>query len=80
MNNTEVFHAADGSGYDFFTDQILDMDSRNPSVAARLAGAFEIKTRLDTARQNQIAERLKTILAAKPSENLAEITGKILEA
>ena len=36
MGNAELFHKIDGSGYRFFTDQVLDMDSRNPPIAARL--------------------------------------------
>lgn len=34
--NPRHFHAADGSGYDFVADQILQVDSKNPQVAARL--------------------------------------------
>ena len=30
------FHAADGSGYDFLVERILELDSLNPQVAARM--------------------------------------------
>ncbi|MGB0906468.1 MAG: aminopeptidase N [Maricaulaceae bacterium] len=80
MNNPEVFHAANGSGYAFYAQQVLDMDSRNPSVAARLAGALEIRSRLDKHRQDQIKTELEMILASKPSANVGEIVGKILNS
>jgi len=76
MGNTELFHKIDGSGYDFFTDQVLDMDSRNPQIAARLLGAFEIWRKLDTDRQSLIAAQLDHIIASKPSKNVLEIAEK----
>lgn len=80
MSNPTLFHAISGAGYSFFTDEILEMDSRNPQVAARLCGAFEIWPKLDDARQALIKSELSRIMSAKPSKNLSEITGKILGA
>ena len=34
-----AFHKSDGSGYEFIADQVIDLDGRNPQVAARLAGS-----------------------------------------
>ena len=76
MGNAELFHRIDGSGYDFFADQVLDMDSRNPQIAARLLGAFEIWRKLDTHRQSLIAAQLDHIIASKPSKNVLEIAEK----
>ena len=78
MGNSALFHHISGAGYAFFTDEILEMDSRNPQVAARLAGAFEIWPKLDKHRQGLIKDALKRIMKAKPSKNLSEIAGKIL--
>lgn len=78
MNNPLGFHRGDGSGYAFFTDQVLDMDSRNPQVAARLLGVFEIWRKLDTHRGALIREQLQRVLTAKPSQNMVEIASKIL--
>ena len=80
MGNPALFHHISGAGYKFFADEVLEMDSRNPQVAARLAGAFEIWPKLDDARQARVKSQLKRIMAAKPSKNLSEITGKILTA
>ena len=77
MNNAEAFHRHDGSGYGFFADQILDMDSRNPQIAARLLGAFEIKPRLDAGLKSLITEQLERIIGSNPSKNVLEIASKI---
>ncbi len=76
MGNADLFHKIDGSGYEFFTDQVLDMDSRNPQIAARLLGAFEIWRKLDKRRQAMIAAELDRIIASKPSKNVLEIAQK----
>ena len=78
MANPKLFHAPDGSGYDFFTGQVLDMDSRNPQVAARLLGAYEIWRKLDDRRQAQIKDQLNTVIASNPSKNVLEIATKTL--
>lgn len=78
MSNAHLFHHVSGAGYDFFTEQVLDMDSRNPSVAARLLGVYEIWRKLDTQRRNQIKEQLKAVIKAKPSKNVLEIATKTL--
>ncbi len=80
MGNPELFHRIDGSGYAFFADQVLDMDSRNPQIAARLLGAFEIWSKLDAHRQALISAELERIISAKPSKNVLEIAEKTLGA
>ena len=78
MNNPHLFHHNSGAGYDFFTEQVLDMDSRNPSVAARLLGVYEIWRKLDTDRQEQIKGQLRYVINSKPSKNVLEIAAKTL--
>jgi len=78
MSNPHLFHHISGAGYDLFTAQILDMDSRNPSVAARLLGVYEIWRKLDRLRQTQIKAQLRKIIASKPSKNVLEIATKTL--
>ena len=78
INNPHLFHHVSGAGYDFFTAQVLDMDSRNPSVAARLLGVYEIWRKLDVERQGQIKDQLRKVIAAKPSKNILEIATKTL--
>ena len=78
MNNPAGFHHISGAGYRLFSAQILDMDSRNPQVAARLLGVYEIWRKLDKTRQSLIRAELKKIIAAKPSKNVLEIAAKTL--
>ena len=80
VGNPESFHRFDGAGYEFYTDNVLDMDKRNPQVAARLLGAFEIWPKLDSHRQEMIKSQLKRILASNPSANVLEIATKSLGA
>ena len=78
MSNPHLFHHVTGTGYEFFTEQVLDMDSRNPSVAARLLGVYEIWRKLDVNRQEQIKEQLLNVIKSKPSKNVLEIASKTL--
>jgi len=78
MSNPHLFHHISGAGYDFFTEQVLDMDSRNPSVAARLLGVYEIWRKLDIDRQEQIKNQLRDVIKSKPSKNVIEIASKSL--
>jgi len=78
MSNPHLFHHVSGSGYDFFTQQVLDMDSRNPSVAARLLGVYEVWRKLDDRRQDMIKGELRKVVKSKPSKNVLEIATKTL--
>ncbi len=40
MGNLSQFNRADGAGYAFLADIVLQLDGTNPQVAARLLGAF----------------------------------------
>ena len=73
------FNAADGQGYAFIADRILELDGINPQVAARLAGAFNRWLKFDPARQTLIREQLERIEGAKGlSRNVYEIVSKAL--
>ncbi len=62
--NLVRFHAADGAGYRFVADQVLELDPLNPQVAARLVGAFNRWRKYDVGRQAQARAELQRILAA----------------
>ena len=79
FGNQKYFHAANGNGYQFLTDQIMALDSINPQIAARLAGAFGRWRRLDANRQDRVQNNLKRLNnLASLSRDLGEITGKLL--
>ncbi|MGF6147484.1 Aminopeptidase N [Kingella potus] len=77
--NVPHFHAADGSGYRFLADKILETDRFNPSLASGLARAFNICRRLEPQRQALMKAELERIAAVENlSSETGEIVGKIL--
>lgn len=77
--NTIRFNDLSGEGYRFVADQVLDIDSRNPQTASRVASCFNQWKTLDLKRQALIKAELERILA-KPglSSNVFEIVSKAL--
>ena len=78
--NPVRFHAADGRPYAFLADIVLELDRRNPQLAARLAASFAPWRRFAAAQQAQMRAQLERIAAAKPiSKDLYEIATRALE-
>ena len=77
--NPVRFHAASGAGYQFLADAVLEIDPRNPQVAARLAGAFSRWRRFDQQRQKHMQAAMQRI-QAKPdlSRDCYEVIAKTL--
>ncbi|GMH61857.1 hypothetical protein TrRE_jg12275, partial [Triparma retinervis] len=59
--NSAAFHAEDGSGYDFITDVIKELDPLNPQVASRMCGSLIQHKRYDAGRGKMMVEKLKLI-------------------
>ncbi|HLO63568.1 MAG TPA: aminopeptidase N [Azonexus sp.] len=59
--NLVRFNAADGCGYAFMADRILDLHDRNPQVASRLARCFDRWKKFDSTRQNHARTALERI-------------------
>jgi aminopeptidase N len=73
------FHAADGAGYAFLADRVLELDKLNPQVAARMARSFDRWRKFDAGRQERARGALERIRdAAGLSRDVAEIVGKAL--
>merc|ERR1711907_439301 len=70
------FHAADGSGYLFLADVVMQLDKINPQVAARMVNPFTKWKRYDEAHQVLMKDQLNKILQSNPSENVYEIVYK----
>ncbi|HEB67360.1 MAG TPA: DUF3458 domain-containing protein, partial [Gammaproteobacteria bacterium] len=74
------FHAADGSGYRFLADRVLELDPLNPSIAARLVKNLSRWRRYDPARQALMKAQLERILATEGlSKDVYEIASRSLE-
>ena len=80
MANQVRFHAADGEGYRFLTDQVLALDKINPQMAARLVSTLSRWRRFDANRQDLMQTELKRILSAPEiSKDTFEIVSKSLD-
>ncbi len=64
--NPARFNAADGSGYEFIAEVVLDLDGSNAQVAARLLSAFRSWRNLETGRREKAAAVLRKV-AGMPS-------------
>ncbi len=79
QGNAIHFNAKDGSGYKFIADQIIDIDTRNPQVASRLATSFYQWRTFDPERQELVKRELNRVLSVKGlSSNVFEIVSKSL--
>ncbi|MBZ9674824.1 aminopeptidase N [Mesorhizobium sp. ES1-1] len=70
------FHRADGEGYRFFSRIVLEVEKRNPQVAARLATALRSWRSLEPGRQDKAREAL---LFIANTENLSADLRDIVE-
>ena len=59
--NLVRFNAADGSGYAFMAERILELHDRNPQVASRLARCFDRWTQFDAGRRQHARTALERI-------------------
>ncbi len=82
------FHAADGLGYNFLVDRIIERDAENPQVAARLATPLTRWQKFDAGRQELMRAALRRILAVSDeapdgargiSKDLFEVVSKSLD-
>jgi aminopeptidase N len=69
------FHAADGSGYRFCAEQVIELDRLNPQVAARLARAFDRWSKFDAQRRAHARSALERIRAVG---ELSRDTGEVI--
>ena len=78
--NPVNFHAADGAGYRFLADRVLELDALNPSIAARLVQTLSRWRRYDPERQALMREQLERIVAQEGlSNDVYEIASRSLE-
>ena len=77
--NQVNFHAADGSGHDLMSEQVLALDPINPQVAARIARNFERWKRFEPKRQGLMKAALEQVATVHDlSKETTEIVTKAL--
>jgi aminopeptidase N len=74
--NQTGFHRVDGEGYRFFAETVLEVEKRNPQVAARLATALRSWRSLEPGRQ---AKAKQALLDMAKVENLSADLRDIVE-
>ena len=77
--NHAGFHTATGSGYEFVANQIIDLDPRNPQMAAMTSAAFESHSVYDDKRKECMRAQLRRMIAApRVSRDLGEMVERML--
>ncbi|MBD8601153.1 aminopeptidase N [Pseudomonas sp. CFBP 8771] len=73
------FHAADGSGYRFLADLVIELNALNPQIASRQLSPLTRWRKYDSARQALMKAELERILASGPlSSDVYEVVSKSL--
>ena len=73
------FHLLDGSGYAFLADCVIELDSFNPQIAARMLTPLTRWRKLDGTRQALMKSQLQKILdAGDLSRDVFEVVTKSL--
>ena len=71
--NPAAFHAKDGSGYKFLLEMLIDLNTRNPQVAARMVEPLIRLKRYDEDRQAMMREALEQL------KDLDKLSGDLYE-
>jgi aminopeptidase N len=79
MSNQVRFHTADGAGYAFLGDVVLELDALNPQVAARMVSGFNQWKRFEPRRRDLQKAQLERIVAKQGlSKDSYEIVARAL--
>ncbi len=79
--NPAGFHAADGSGYAFWAEKVVELDAINPQIAARLARAASSWNKLEPKRRALLKAALAGISTKTGlSKDTFEVVSKSLAA
>ncbi|MGQ0527516.1 MAG: aminopeptidase N [Alphaproteobacteria bacterium] len=80
MNNPVSFHNADGSGYEFLTNAVIELNMINPQIASRLLTPMRDWRNYTPDRQEKMKACLQKILGTpKLSPDVFEIASKSLK-
>ncbi len=77
--NPSQFHAADGSGYAFWAEQVIALNKLNPQVAARLVRTLDHWRKYKPALKKQMQSALQKVAAIKGlSRDVHEVVERTL--
>jgi aminopeptidase N len=78
-SNPSIFHAVDGSGYDYLANRVLEIDKFNPQVAARLVEPLTHFARFALPYGELMKGQLESLLKNELSRDVFEIVSKSLQ-
>ncbi len=79
MNNPACFHDESGAGYEFLKNAIIELNTINPQIGARLLTPFREWKRFTPTRQEKMKAALSEILGIKDiAPDIFEIASKSL--
>ncbi len=79
MGNPAAFHRSDGAGYEFWAERVLDLDTSNPQLAARIARIMERWIRLASPCREAAQKALERVAAKTDlSKDVREIISNAL--
>jgi len=77
--NPSQFHAADGSGYAFWAEQVIALNKLNPQVAARLVRTLDHWRKFKPALKKQMQAALRQVAATRGlSRDVHEVVARTL--
>ncbi|HVL01369.1 MAG TPA: aminopeptidase N, partial [Dongiaceae bacterium] len=76
--NAVNFHRADGEGYRFLADRIIELNRINPQIASRMATLLTRWANYDAGRAENIRNQLQRIKAEPLSPDVYEVVTKAL--
>ncbi|WP_068087628.1 aminopeptidase N [Polycladidibacter stylochi] len=81
IGNPRLFNKADGSSYKYLAQKVLEIDTKNPQLAARVLNAFRSWQHLEPTRRQLARQALASILDAKQaiSIDIRDITERCLQ-
>ena len=80
-SNLVAFHREDGEGYRFLADRIIELNSINPQIAARLVGVFNSWKNYAEPNRSLMKAQIERISTVDDlAKDLAEIVGKALKS
>jgi aminopeptidase N len=78
--NPTYFHQSDGSGYRFIAEELVNLDKRNPQIAARMGLALTRFSNYGEERQQQMRDAVKFVAGHALSRDLNEVISKALKS
>ncbi len=76
-NNIVRFHDPSGEAFEFYADKIIEIDAKNPQVAARLCAAFNYVPKLNAEMKEKALAQIKRVVAV---ESLSKNSRELLQS